>query len=415
MLKLNVRSQRARDNFYQRVAELRGEVLELEWLGTKERHRCRCAEGHECRPRPGDVLQGGGICPVCSGKDPVTARDNFYKRIAALGGEVLEPEYLGSQKPHHCRCASGHECWPAPSSVRQGNGICLICAGKDPVTARDNFYRSVAEQGGVVLEPSWLGVGKPHLCRCANGHECRPSPTSVQQGRSICRTCAGSDPAVSRENFYRRVADKGGIVLEQRWLGARTPHRCLCVNGHECLPLPSGVRKDNSICRICSGHDSGAARDNFYRIVAEQGGTVLELEWLGNSKPHRVRCAEGHECCPTPGNVQQGHGICRACAGKDWNALYVVRDSATGWVKFGITGRDGRLRLSDHRRDGFTEALHLLTGLPEGLAVHTEQKIKLALAMAGAEPVRGREYFSDEYLALIENEISNWVVFPVAA
>jgi len=32
---------------------------------------------------------------------------------------------------------------------------------------------------------------------------------------------------------------------------------------------------------------------------------------------------------------------------------------------------------------------------------------------AGAEPVRGREYFSDEYLALIFNEIDNWV--PLAS
>jgi hypothetical protein len=29
--------------------------------------------------------------------------------------------------------------------------------------------------------------------------------------------------------------------------------------------------------------------------------------------------------------------------------------------------------------------------------------------MVDAEPMRGREYFSDEYLALIENEIGNWV------
>jgi hypothetical protein len=92
------------------------------------------------------------------------------------------------------------------------------------------------------------------------------------------------------------------------------------------------------------------------------------------------------------------------------DALYVTRNPLTCCVKFGITSRDGRIRLRAHRSDGFTEVLRLITGLPEGLAAHTEEKIKLALAMVGAKPVRGREYFSDDYLDLIENEISIWTV-----
>jgi hypothetical protein len=87
----------------------------------------------------------------------------------------------------------------------------------------------------------------------------------------------------------------------------------------------------------------------------------------------------------------------------------VTRNPATRCIKFGISQRDGRVRLGIHRRGGFTEVLHLFTSLPEGLAAHTEDKIKLALAMAGAEPVRGREYFSEDHLGLIENEIGNWV------
>ena len=57
--------------------------------------------------------------------------------------------------------------------------------------------------------------------------------------------------------------------------------------------------------------------------------------------------------------------------------------------------------------------LRLALSLLQGVAALTEQKIKLALQMVGAVPVRGTEYFSDEYLALIDNEIDNWV--PLAA
>ena len=151
------------------------------------------------------------------------------------------------------------------------------------------------------------------------------------------------------------------------------------------------------------------AWENFRRRVAELGGEVLEPAWLGARKLHRVRCSAGHECRPRPSHVQEGVGICQVCAWSEQDALYVTRNPATGCVKFGITNRDGRLRLRVHRTHGYTEILRLETGLPKGLAALAEQKIKLALQMAGAEPVRGREYFGGEHLALIFNEIDNWV------
>src|SRR5262249_9106743 len=62
--------------------------LEPEWLGKDTPHRCRCAKGHECSPRPGGVQGGGGICRACANQDPATAWANFRKRVAELGGVV---------------------------------------------------------------------------------------------------------------------------------------------------------------------------------------------------------------------------------------------------------------------------------------------------------------------------------------
>jgi len=87
----------------------------------------------------------------------------------------------------------------------------------------------------------------------------------------------------------------------------------------------------------------------------------------------------------------------------------VLRNPETHCIKFGITSREGHDRFRKHRRDGYTEIIYKNTGLPEGLAAFFEQNIQLALAMVDAEPVRGREYFSDAYLGLIENEINNWM------
>jgi len=344
---------------------------------------------------------------------PEQAWENFRQRVAELGGVVLEPEWLGARKLHLCRCSNGHQCRPRPDHVREGIGICRICSGYDTAATRDAFYKRVAELGGTVLEPEWRGAVKPHLVRCANGHECRPWPTTLQQGGGLCRTCAGQDPVVAEANFRKRIAELGGVVLEPKWLGSQTPHRCRCIQGHECRPWPSSVQHGQGICRTCAGKDTDVARDAFYARVAELGGEVLEPEWLGSSVLHRCRCGEGHECKPRPSHVQEGVGICQVCAWSEQDALYVTRNPATGCVKFGITNRDGRLRLKKHRTDGYTEILRLETGLPKGLAALTEQKIKLALRMAGAVPMRGYEYFDGEHIALIFNEIDNWV--PLAS
>jgi hypothetical protein len=402
------RSQRAWKKFRDRVAELGGEVLEPRWLGRQVPHRCRCGRGHECRPTPNNALSWG-ICQTCAGNDSDAAWENFRQRIAELGGEVLETAWLGNNVRHRCRCAAGHECMPRPGHVQQGRGICRICAGRDPAISRKLFYDRVAELGGVVLEPEWLGSKVPHLCRCAAGHECRPRPDSIRAGQGMCQVCANRDPAVARENFYRRIAELGGLVLEQRWLGSQVPHLCRCVAGHECMPAPGNVRQGHSMCRTCAGRDSEAAWENFRKQVAGLGGEVLELGWLGTDIPHHCRCPRGHECRPRPNSIRRGQGMCRACTDWEQDVVYVVRNPATCCVKFGITKNDGRARLGDHRGAGFTQVVCLETGLPESLAAHIELKIKVALEMADAQPVRGREYFSGEHTALILNEINIWI------
>lgn len=57
------------------------------------------------------------------------------------------------------------------------------------------------------------------------------------------------------------------------------------------------------------------AIQQFRARVGAQGGTVLEPGWRGSNAPHHIRCAKGHDGYVMPGKVQQGQGICPACAG----------------------------------------------------------------------------------------------------
>ncbi|WP_457455698.1 hypothetical protein [Streptomyces sp. TE5632] len=260
--------------------------------------------------------------------------------------------------------------------------------------ARDVFLARLAELGATLLESEWLGAKTGHRARCAQGHDCKPRPSDVKKGGGICPTCSGCDPKAAEAAFLTRLAELDATFLEERWLGTNKPHRVRCAQGHDCKPRPSDVRQGEGICRVCAGCDRKAAEAAFLARLAELDATLLEPRYLGSNVPHRVRCAQGHECRPYPNNLQKGDGLCRACAGKAWDVLYVVADEWGELVKVGITSGDPRPRLADHRREiGLDRVLRLFTGLPDGVAREVEQQVLAELEVAGVFPVWGRECF----------------------
>lgn len=407
---LSKASERAWRAFNDRIAELNGIVLEPDWLGSLRPHRIRCAAGHETSIRPNNVQQGGGTCRACAGRDPLESERAFRTRVAELGGTVLEPIWLGSAQPHRVRCAAGHEGTPRPTHVQRGTGICRKCAGQDAEGAERAFRARVAALGGTVLEQAWLGSDRPHRVLCAAGHECTPRPGYVRKGGGICRACVGQDSIEVERAFRARVAELGGIVLEQAWLGSDRPHRVRCPVGHESTPRPSKVQQGGGICRTCAGRDPSESERAFRERVATLGGLVLEQTWLGVHRPHRVRCPVGHEVESFPSHAQQGNGICRVCAGKAWDAFYVVADDEEGRVKFGITSGDPRPRLGNHKRAGYSRVVRRLTGLPGNVALEMERAVRATLLLARKKPVQGREYFDAASMAVILDVVDNYPI-----
>lgn len=341
----------------------------------------------------------------------LAAEAAFRARVEELGAVLAEPEWLGTHAKHRVRCIAGHECTPRPDSVARGSGVCRTCAGKGPGSgeqAEAAFRARLVELGAELLEERWLGHGVAHRVRCAAGHECSPAPTNVRRGIGICCTCAGRDPKVAEAEFRARIVELGAELLEDRWLGANRRHRVRCAAGHECTPSPASVvRQGNGVCRTCAGQDSAVAWGAFRFRVEELGGAVIEPEWLGNRKPHRIKCAAGHDCSPRPDDVQRGQGICRTCTNKVWDAFYVVVDEIDDRLKFGITSGNPRPRLRIHERDGFDTVLRLVTNLPGDTAPELERQIRCALRDAGEQPVRGREYFPLRVQALVLDLVDN--------
>jgi hypothetical protein len=340
----------------------------------------------------------------------LAAEAEFRARVVELGGTVLEPMWLGNSSRHRIRCAVGHESSPYPSAVRNGGGICRTCANCDPASAERAFRARVAELGGTVLEPMWLGRHKPHHVRCAVGHESAPRPGDLSRGGGLCRVCSRCDPASAERAFRARVAEMGGTVLEPMWLGRHKPHRVRCAVGHECMSLASSVLNGRGFCRVCAGNDPSTAERAFRARVAEMGGTVLEPVWRGALMPHRVRCASQHECDPTPHDIQKGSGLCRKCAGSVWDVFYVVEDVRAGQVKFGITSGDPTPRLGDHRTAGYRSVIRLLTDLPGDTARAIERHVLSTLKLAGERPIHGREYFGSHVLTTVLDIVDHYPI-----
>jgi hypothetical protein len=261
----SARSIRSEANFRARLAELGATLLESEWLGSHAKHHCRCAANHDCYPRPHDALKTKGICRVCARNDPAAAEAAFRARLEELGAILLEPEWLGALAPHRCLCREGHACSPRPASIQQGQGICVICGGRDPADAEHRFLARLAELGAVMLGPYENAHTAVHV-RCTAGHDCWPTPVTVLQGSGPCRACGRGCPKLAEANFRAALAEFGATPLFDEWLGARTPHPVRCVNGHECRPYPNGVRKGDGICKRCSG-----AWDVFYVVTGSAG------------------------------------------------------------------------------------------------------------------------------------------------
>lgn len=401
------KSASAETNFKALLAELGATLLEDHWLGSHAKHHVRCAAGHDCYPDPANVQRGKGICRECgiaNRIDPQKDRAEaaFRMRLIELYATLLEPKYLGVKEPHHVRCAEGHDCYPSPASVRLGNGICRTCAGNDPVVAEANFKARLIELGATQLEP-YRGALVPCHIRCAEGHDGYPTPASVGQGRGICATCAGRDPAAAEANFMARLVELGATLVGP-YVNTQIPVHVRCAEGHDCYPRPNDTaNRRQGICNTCVGQDPAVAESNFRRRLADLGATLVEPNYLGANTPHHVICPKGHDCYPRPSHVQQGRGICAACAGNVWDVFYVVTGPLG--LKLGITLGDPKRRLGDHRRYGYTNLVRLWVGLPTTprmVAADLEYRLKFAdLPAAGFGPTQGTEHFDIEVLPVV--------------
>ena len=280
-----------------------GVVLLDPYQGVGVRLRARCPAGHEFQVWP--VNGRPVVCKTCGRKDQVVAKAKFREGLDRLGVVLMESHWLGARQRHRVRCAAGHDYQVWPSVVMKGGGTCQQCTGRptgrDPAGAEARFRARVTELGGTPLYERWLGKDKGHHVRCANGHDSWPSPASVRSGAGLCRKCVAlarvaRNRVQAEAAFHVRLAELGATPLYEEWLGVRRKYHVRCADGHDCYPEAQNVLNGKGVCWTCAGNNPAAAEAAFRARLEELGATPLFSEWLGNHCPHPARCAAGHNC-----------------------------------------------------------------------------------------------------------------------
>ncbi|MDD4930681.1 MAG: hypothetical protein PHG66_00810 [Candidatus Colwellbacteria bacterium] len=174
-------------NFYKNVTLLGGKVIG-KYVNSTTQVECICCNNHQCYSNPSSLQQGKGMCIICAKQDPKTAEDNFHKYVSTLDGKVIG-KYVNSYTQVECICSNGHTCNPYPCNISKGLNICKICAGQDLQTSTDKFIKNIHKLGGKVIG-TYINNRMRVECICIANHKCWPIPSSIQQGQGMCPKCA---------------------------------------------------------------------------------------------------------------------------------------------------------------------------------------------------------------------------------
>jgi hypothetical protein len=196
-------------------------------------------------PRLGNIRSGQNACGYCSG-----VRVNVSDAIKLFESINLKPiaDYPGAQKPWLSKCLTcGSEVTPSYTSVQQGRGGCVFCAG-NRITI-DQVLNAMKDAGYEPLE-AYVSSARRWKCKCLNcGKISTPRYNDVQQGNR-CGYC--SKVKIDEEDAVRIMLDAKLEPLEP-FKTANTKWKCRClVCGNIVFPRYGTIQAGHGGCGFCA-------------------------------------------------------------------------------------------------------------------------------------------------------------------
>jgi recombinational DNA repair protein (RecF pathway) len=340
--------------------------------GSGKQWRCRCVKcQREVTPRYMNVKKGHGGCAYCAKQAVKPSEAAEVMRAAGL--EPIEA-YPGAHTPWPCRCVvCGRVASPTYRSVVVGGG-CVWCARRrvDPIEAE-----AAMRVAGLLPLVPFPGAPKPWLCECMTcGLQVTPMYSSIQQGQGGCLRCAGNLVLPGEAAALMREAGLEPLV-EYPGSGEPWPCRCSRC-GRQVSPRYAHVRMGHSGCGYCSKTLVDAADAEAVMraagvepLVPYPGSGVTwrcRCDSCGREvKPVYGNVIQGHRACKWC--APRGYW-----ANADSLAVvYLIAHPPLGALKIGIA-REHTTRIEDHRKLGWS-VINTWPGVDPEIAFRAEKNV----------------------------------------
>ncbi|WP_322062938.1 hypothetical protein [Paraburkholderia sp. J63] len=294
------------------AAKRGGRCLSTEYVNTSTHLLWECANGHQWRATPSNVITRSSWCKYCSQRERAARRDieDMQTLASAHGGRCLSPEYLGALVPLEWECARGHRWWTKPLKIRIGSW-CMTCAQDRWRSSIAELQQVAAERGGRCLSTDYVNTKTRVEWECAAGHRWFATPVRVKAG-GWCRVCAKVRQRSTLAEVRQLAAERGGRCLSTEYMNSNTHLLWECANGHQWQAVPSSV-KGGSWCSLCAKVRLRVSLEEVQRAAEKLGGRCLSSEYVNGTTPLGFECAAGHRFEASPRAVRSGHW-CPKCA-----------------------------------------------------------------------------------------------------
>jgi len=281
-----------------------GMCLSGTYLGSAQRHRFSCAQGHVWDTSASEVLRGAW-CGACSNERKRIENllpdglARLQRAAQAKGGLCLSEDYTGSNQQYRFRCAAGHE-WTTLGARALRGVWCLTCAhaaASERLLRPDGLdqLRALATaKGGVCLSLVYAGVAGRHRFRCSQGHEWETSAAVALKG-GWCGQCQRDGRRLGIEAARAAAKARGGQCLTQHYTNTATRMTWLCDRGHVWQTAFSVIRA-GKWCPQCAHMARISNRTSKARAKYEVNGSLEGLDtssWSAGTTtvPSQVRAS----------------------------------------------------------------------------------------------------------------------------
>src|SRR3989338_9411356 len=140
------------------------------------------------------------------------------------------------------------------------------------IEAERKFMAAIVEKGWTLLTP--YVDGRTHvLIQCQNLHQFPRAPRHIADTKG-CTECPSPAYIEARENFYRRVAEQNGTVIGE-YAGAKVKVEIRCHKGHVFKEFPSTITYTVCWCKTCEKIAGITTEDKVMGTIDFRDGELI--------------------------------------------------------------------------------------------------------------------------------------------